>query len=151
VQAPPIVTCGPPTDAGIPDSACNTIACGPPVAEQYVPGDIPAPIGGTIPDGTYALTALNNYGSGKTGPTGNVLQASYRYEGTHYDEAQTSGTIDGGLGSVARISGSFTTSDKTVSWSATCNIGGIPVGYSYIDGTVRHYFVNQEYVYTRQQ
>jgi hypothetical protein len=48
---------------------------------------------------------------------------------------------------VARISGSFTTSDKTVSWSATCNIGGIPVGYSYIDGTVRHYFVNQEYVY----
>ena len=84
---------GPPVDGG----ACNAIAnLGPSVAEVRIAADAPAPQGGTLVIGTYALTRWEVYTGigGLAGATGNTRKHTMRFGASTYEEV----TADNGQG-----------------------------------------------------
>ena len=84
---------GPPVDGGV----CNAVTnLGPSVAEVRVAADAPAPQGGTLVIGTYALTRWEVYTGigGLAGPTGNTRKHTMQFGASTYEEV----TADNGQG-----------------------------------------------------
>lgn len=87
------------------------------VMEQSVATAEPAATGGTIPDGTYFVTAATIYAGpgGATGPTGTTYQFTSHVSGMTYDAIES---ITGGKASVS--SGTLVTSGTNVTVQQTC-------------------------------
>ena len=95
---------------------CNMVTNGAPViAQQYAPGDPPAPSGGTIVDGTYFVTAATIFtaDAGATGPTGALIRETDVISGTTFQIAS---------GSLSQT-GSFTTNGTAIAIAITCPPG----------------------------
>jgi hypothetical protein len=87
------IDAGPPVDGG----TCNAIAnVGGSVPELRIAADAPAPQGGTLVIGTYALTRWEVYTGtgGVAGPTGNTRRHTMQFATSRYEEA----TADNGQG-----------------------------------------------------
>ena len=108
-------TDGGPGDGG--PGACNDLVNGAAVTSKTShAAATPAMTGGTIADGTYFLTAMDDY-NGETGST--THQETWRF---------TNGTVDvitAENGAAAtRYSGTFSTSGNMVTFSFTCPMTG---------------------------
>ncbi len=102
-------------DAG---PACNSVTNGATtVSINNVPAAVPAPMGGTLVDGTYYLTQASVYtgAGGASGSTGATLQASTVLSGGTYQYVQN----QNGKGDSA-TSGTYTTSGTSITVEQTC-------------------------------
>ena len=104
-------------DAGV----CNSVAnAAPSIPITNVASDAPAPTGGTIPDGTYFVTASQIYtgAGGAAGPTGVTYRATNRVTGTHYDAVTSASSqpVD------AHASGTFATNGTNTVIQQSCPI-----------------------------
>lgn len=112
-------------DAGV----CNDVPLDGIVVDRVgVVGDPPPMAGGTIADGSYALTDLSVYvgASGTGGPTGTSVQQSIRVAGgviASVTRIQTAG--DGGaFGPETRVSRSYVVQGTSLVATTTCPAGG---------------------------
>jgi hypothetical protein len=108
----------PPTDAGSDEAApeCNALAIPASITITAKSGTPPAPAGGTIADGTYVLTEMDDYNSGDAfvgAPTAGILVVS----GATLELARV-----GAKGDVSRYGATFTTSSTTIVETGTCGL-----------------------------
>ena len=107
-----------PESAAVTDAGCliidNAAAV---VMGQNVASDEPAATGGTIPDGTYYVTAVTAYQGtgGMAGPTGQTYQFTSRVTGTTYDAIES---ISGGKATVT--TGTLAPSGTNITITQTC-------------------------------
>jgi hypothetical protein len=97
--------------------ACNDLVDdAPTVVAMTVAETAPSPAGGTIADGTYALTAMNAYSGagGATGDLGIMASAVMTISGMTMQQA---GQING---QEKRYTSTFTTSGTTIMTMDTC-------------------------------
>ncbi|MFI5297195.1 MAG: hypothetical protein ACHREM_03785 [Polyangiales bacterium] len=137
------------TDGGV----CGTLAPTTLVTQQQVAQPSPTPTGGAITPGTYLLTEMNKYTGvgGATGPTSKIEATALALDATSYARAVAFPAGDAGaLGLIAIDSGHYTATGTSFAPSATCGIGFVTVSYSATPTEVRHLFVGEEYVYTKQ-
>ncbi len=99
---------------------CNNLGnSAPSVAQQYAAGQAPAPSGGTIPDGTYFVTASSVYigDAGLTGPTGAMLKQTELVTGGAFKLVSFEGPV---IGAVTQ-NGTYTVNaDASVVATTTC-------------------------------
>jgi hypothetical protein len=96
---------------------CNSLVDdGPTVTATEVAAAVPTPTGGTIANGTYALTALTAY-TGVGGPTGNLALTASEVQTISGTTMQQEGTING---KESRYTTMISTSGTTISTSDTC-------------------------------
>jgi len=113
---------GSPVDAA-PESTVNDAGCvvinngASVVMEQSVATAEPAATGGTIPDGTYFVTAATVYAGpgGMTGPTGTTYQFTTHISANTYDAIES---VTGGAASV--FSGTFAINGTSAQILQTC-------------------------------
>lgn len=111
-------------DAPVGDAGCNAVVnAAPVVQEMYVPSAAPNPGGGSIPDGTYFLTAASVYDPALDagGPSGITYQyTSVVTAGTfQIVQAETGGASDGG-----RYGGTFAIDGGGIVVTYTCGSTG---------------------------
>lgn len=136
----PEASCGEIPDATDVDAAapCNTIKqVGTTIEETKVAETKPPWTGGALLDGTYALTAFENYtGPGGTaGPTGQKIKITFVVSGCgkHLEIAQENITKS----TLGRTSYDIEMTDATtMTWKPTCPTGKAPEYWNYgVDGT----------------
>jgi hypothetical protein len=74
-------------DANTDGGPCTPLALsGTYITQQFVATDLPPPMGGTLVDGTYALTAAHDYTGpgGQTGPSATVFQETVVISGSSF-------------------------------------------------------------------
>jgi len=106
------------TDAGVDEgaAACNQLTLPPSVAITAMSGTPAAAAGGTISDGTYVLTEVDDYNTGDAfagQPAAGVLVVS----GSTIDVARL-----GAKGDVSRYSVTFSVSGTTLVETGTCGL-----------------------------
>jgi hypothetical protein len=102
----------PPADGGLCNSLPND---GPSVPETNVSGILPPATGGaTIPPGSYHLTKWEVFGSGTTGPTGNLRKTAFLFGATvYYKVTADNGSIDENDTRTWSVAGTTLTSNQT--------------------------------------
>jgi hypothetical protein len=135
---------------------CGTLANNAtPVDERYVGDTLPLPLGGTIANGTYFLTAVNVYTGigGNVGLTGRILTETTTFDtstSTRTDVIQIDFS-DGGIGTPITSSGAFATNATTFTYTATCGASaGSTFSYSVLGSTLHLYSAPNEIVFTLQ-
>jgi hypothetical protein len=150
---------GSPVDAApestVNDAGCVVISNGASVVmEQSVATAEPAATGGTIPDGTYFVTAATSYAGpgGMTGPTGTTYQFTSHVSAGTYDAIES---ITGGKASVT--TGTLVTSGTNITIQQTCPAtdGGLsPYNQFSSDGTTVTLYTSSmpfsSYTFTKQ-
>jgi hypothetical protein len=131
---------------------CNTLFDdGPTVTAAAVAAAAPAPAGGMISDGAYALTALTAY-VGVGGKTGNLPLTASEVQTISGTTLQEDGKING---QESRYTSTISVSGTTISTSDTCPMPGTAThGYTATATNLRIYNTmatfTLEQVYTRR-
>jgi hypothetical protein len=158
---PPIGHGGPGADASrdgtLDGTACpTTIPNGAPVVTQVFVGEPePLPIGGSIVQGTYFLTAANVYTGvgGNAGPTGFTFQEtlSFNTANATFEDVEVQTAADGGAATSHASTGSFTTLGTSLDFQVICPAAStVTSSFSVINSTVHTFQGSSELVYTLQ-
>ncbi|MDB4960701.1 MAG: hypothetical protein JWP01_700 [Myxococcales bacterium] len=92
---------------------CNTLALPAVVTKTANPAPRPAFTGGTITDGTYAVTAVVDYGTST--PGGTTLQEIYKFTGGSIETAIASSEM-----AETHFCGTYTTAANVITLAVTC-------------------------------
>lgn len=110
------------------DDPCNDLPLPAQVSKTADPGPPPAFTGGEIPDGTYVVTSIVNFGTTTPGPT--KAQEAYRFSAGKIEVAVAS-TEDPEV----HFCGTYSTSGNKVKFELACPLAfTVELGYS-CDGT----------------
>ena len=102
-----------PDAAGECPALCNTLTLPAVVTKTANPAARPPFTGGTIADGTYAVTSVVDYGT--TTPGGVTVQEIYRFTGTTIEVAVASSES-----AEMHHCGTFSTAANTITFDVTC-------------------------------
>ncbi|HEX7478680.1 MAG TPA: hypothetical protein VF331_12800 [Polyangiales bacterium] len=133
-------------------AACNAVVDdGPLVTMTAVASAAPSPVGGTIADGTYVLSAATLY----TGPGGSTAASGGAFSGVFQIKGTTMLQVGTVSGKEERYVTTFTTSGTTLSTNDTCPVAksethsfsANPTGFTVYDATGNGTF---EQAYTKR-
>ena len=121
--------------------------CGPSLPIVQIKENVPVPLGGVVEDGTYWITAVNEYtgvGSAPLPDDGPMFGGTYVFAAGTL--ASTSTTVfAGGPAETLGEAGTFVTSGTSITQSSTCGNGSSTSTYDYTvaGGTLHFYSKNK--------
>jgi hypothetical protein len=127
-------------DAGSGEAGCVPLAlCGSSIIGDYVPSTIPAPLGGTLVDGTYRLSQFHEYTgpAGSSGPSGIKAKITVELTAT---EIKFTSFYEGSVPTTQKYSYIMITPESgmptTLDLTLVCDTGMMSVTRSTIDYTI---------------
>jgi hypothetical protein len=118
------------TTSGDTTTSCNSIAqAGPGIDPVFSSGTPPTPEGGTLVDGTYALTALTFYGADATTceqPAEDYVSLGLTIAETYVLSGSSVESVLNEFGTIERASSTFVVSADALTVQQTCTSSGSP-------------------------